>query len=91
MFGDARHSLREVAPNQPQSIRAKIRAWRALIRREAKIRENFFIAKNRDSESAKRLLGRICWRLATLVTQRSSISRITKTTVAEVFPAILRR
>jgi len=28
MFGDARQSLREVAPNQPQSIRAKIRAWR---------------------------------------------------------------
>jgi hypothetical protein len=36
------------------AIRAKNRFWRAAMRREAGQRENFFIAKNRDSESAQR-------------------------------------
>jgi hypothetical protein len=88
MFGDAQRSSCGAAPNQPQSIRAKIRVWRASMRREGTDRENFFIAKNRDSESAKRLLEHLCWHRAAVVTQRSSISRITKTTTAEVFPAI---
>jgi hypothetical protein len=42
-----------VAPNQPYSIRAKIRPWRAVLRREGGEHENFFIAKSRDSESAQ--------------------------------------
>jgi hypothetical protein len=42
----------EVAANQPQSIRAKSRPWRAVLRREGGKRENFFIAKSRDSEFA---------------------------------------
>jgi hypothetical protein len=91
MFGDARHSSREVAPNQPQSIRAKIRVWRALMRREADIRKNFFIAKNHDSESARRRFEWIFACLAMSIAQRSSISRITKTTSIQAFPAILRR
>jgi hypothetical protein len=36
------------------AIRAKNRFWRATMRREAGCRENFFIAKNGDSESAQR-------------------------------------
>ncbi|MDP2409815.1 MAG: hypothetical protein Q8M26_05975 [Pseudolabrys sp.] len=41
-------SRRESAP----AIRAKIRFWRAPMRREAGEHENLFVAKNRDSESA---------------------------------------
>jgi hypothetical protein len=36
------------------AIRAKNRFWRAAMRREGGEHENFFIAKNRDSESAQR-------------------------------------
>jgi hypothetical protein len=39
--------------NQPSAIRAKIRFWRAAMRREVSARENFFIAKICDSESAQ--------------------------------------
>ena len=35
------------------AIRAKTRLWRAAMRCAAVNRENFFIAKNRDSESAR--------------------------------------
>jgi hypothetical protein len=35
------------------AIRSKNRFWRAPIGREAAQRKNFFIAKNRDSESAR--------------------------------------
>jgi hypothetical protein len=38
--------------NQRSAIRAKNRFWRTSARREAGEHENFFIAKNRDSESA---------------------------------------
>jgi hypothetical protein len=41
------------------AIRAKNRFWRAAMRREAGQRENFFIAKNRDSESAQRAFSRL--------------------------------
>jgi hypothetical protein len=40
--------------NQRRRFRAKNRFWRAAMRREAGQHENFFIAKNRDSESAQR-------------------------------------
>jgi hypothetical protein len=46
------------AANQPRAIRAKNRFWRAAMRREAGNHENFFIAKNRDSESAQRVFNR---------------------------------
>jgi hypothetical protein len=59
MFGDARPSPREVAPNQPQSIRAKIRVWRVKMRRRGSARKNFFIAKIHDSESAQAQFGRV--------------------------------
>jgi hypothetical protein len=39
--------------NQAFAIRAKIRFWRAPMRREVSAHENFFIAKIRDSESAQ--------------------------------------
>jgi hypothetical protein len=41
-------------PNQLRAIRAENRFWRAAMRREAGGHENFFIAKNRDSESVLR-------------------------------------
>jgi hypothetical protein len=44
--------------NQPSAIRAKIRFWRAPMRREVAAHENFFIAKIRDSESAQSAFGR---------------------------------
>jgi hypothetical protein len=40
------------------AIRAKIRFWRATMRREAVDDENFFIAKIRDSESVQRAFSR---------------------------------
>jgi hypothetical protein len=40
------------------AIRAKNRFWRAPMRRDAGDRENFFIAKNGDSESTQRAFGR---------------------------------
>jgi hypothetical protein len=45
--------------NQRHAIRPKNRFWRATMRREAGNRENFFIAKNRDSESVQRAFGRL--------------------------------
>jgi hypothetical protein len=44
--------------NQRSAIRAKIRFWRAPMRREVSAHENFFIAKIRDSESAQSAFGR---------------------------------
>jgi hypothetical protein len=43
--------------NQPSAIRAKIRFWRAPMRREVSAHENFFIAKICDSESAQGAFG----------------------------------
>jgi hypothetical protein len=43
--------------NQLSAIRAKIRFWRAPMRREVFAHENFFIAKFRDSESAQSAFG----------------------------------
>jgi hypothetical protein len=42
------------------AIRAKNRFWRAPMRRDGGDRENFFIAKNCDSESMSRAFGRHC-------------------------------
>jgi len=39
------------------AIRPKKRFWRAAMRRKAGDHENFFIAKNRDSESAQPAFG----------------------------------
>jgi hypothetical protein len=43
--------------NQLSAIRAKIRFWRAPMRREVVAHENFFIAKIRDSESVQSAFG----------------------------------
>jgi hypothetical protein len=45
----------KVARESADAIRSKNRFWRAAMRREAGERENLFIAKNRDSESAQRV------------------------------------
>jgi hypothetical protein len=88
MFGDARHSSRDVTPNQPQSIRAKIRVWRVKMRRRGLTRENFFIAKTRDSESARAVFEHIFGCLATVIAQRSLMLRIEEILAAQAFLAI---
>jgi hypothetical protein len=59
------------------------------MRREAGEHENFFIAKNRDSESAKRVFRRYSTVAATFARCRSMRGRITKTSAAQAFPSIL--
>jgi hypothetical protein len=51
---DALHDVEIAASESAAAILAKIRFWRATMGREAGSHENFFIAKNRDSESAQR-------------------------------------
>jgi hypothetical protein len=58
MIDDAASRFRKTGiANQRVAIRAKNRFWRAAMRRKAGEHENFFIAKNRDSESAQRVFG----------------------------------
>jgi len=59
------------------------------MRREAGEHENFFIAKDRDSESAKRPFDPHRWRAATANAYRSYNARITKMPAAHQFYAIL--
>jgi hypothetical protein len=54
MIADVSAENENVARESVDAIRAKIRFWRAMMRREADEHENFFIAKVRDSESAQR-------------------------------------
>jgi hypothetical protein len=51
-------STRNAPRESAAAIRAKNRFWRAPMRRDAGAGENFFIAKNRDSESTQRVFGR---------------------------------
>jgi hypothetical protein len=51
---DASRDVEIVASESAAAILAKIRFWRATMRRKAGEHENFFIAKNRDSESTQR-------------------------------------
>jgi hypothetical protein len=59
------------------------------MRREAGEHENFFIAKNRDSESAQRAFDRRRRAAMASHARHSSDAMIAKTPVAQVFPAIL--
>jgi hypothetical protein len=56
--GDASRDVENRRRESAAAILAKIRFWRAAIRRKAGGHENFFIAKNRDSESTQRAF---CW------------------------------
>jgi len=76
-------------PNQPRAIRAKNRFWPATARRKAGGHENFFVAKNRDSESALRAFHRSRRRAMGLIAYRWLNARITKTAAGQAFPAIL--
>jgi hypothetical protein len=51
-------SAKNRARESAAAIRAKNPLWRAQMRRDAGDRENFFIAKNGDSESTTRAFGR---------------------------------
>jgi hypothetical protein len=53
------------------AIRSKIRFWRAPMRRQGGEHENFFIAKNGDSESARRAFGRYRLVARTSIAHRS--------------------
>jgi hypothetical protein len=52
--GDASRDTKNHGCESAAAILAKIRFWRAAMRRKGGSHENFFIAKNRDSESAQR-------------------------------------
>jgi hypothetical protein len=86
--GDASRQAR-LASESAAAIRAKNRFWRAAMRREAGGHENFFIAKNRDSESAQRAFG--CHRrVATASSKlRSRNVRTSETPAAQALPATL--
>jgi hypothetical protein len=65
-------STRNRARESAAAIRAKNRFWRAPMRRDGGNRENFFIAKNCDSESTQRAFcrhGRVAMRAMTLAPQ----------------------
>src|ERR1700727_1439120 len=71
-----------------EAIRAKNWFWRAAMSSEAGEHKNFFIAKNRDSESAKHAFQRHSQAAMTSATHRSNYARIAETTAAQAFPAI---
>jgi hypothetical protein len=56
--GDASRDTKNHGRESAVAILAKIRFWRAAMRHEGGSHENFFIAKNRDSESAQRTFRR---------------------------------
>jgi hypothetical protein len=70
------------------TIRAKNRFWRAAMRREANEHENFFIAKNRDSESAQRAFGRLRSVPLMRIVSASSSAQIAEVRTVQVFLAI---
>jgi hypothetical protein len=76
------------AANHQRAIRSKNWFWRATMRREAGGHENFFIAKNRDSESAQRSFERHSPVAMTPAARRSISIRITKTIAAQALSAI---
>jgi hypothetical protein len=76
------------AANHWAAIRAKNWFWRAAMRREAGGHENFFIAKNRDSESAQRPFERHSPVAMMSAAGRSIGMRITKTIAAQALSAI---
>jgi hypothetical protein len=71
-------STRNHARESAAAIRAKKRFWRAPMRRDAGAGENFFIAKNRDSESTQRVFGRprrVAMCAMTLVSQDEELQK----------------
>ena len=74
-------------PNRRRAIRSRIRFWRATMRREAGERENFFVAKVRDSESARSTFHRPRRRATMSRTHRASDAWLTKTLKAQAIPA----
>ncbi|THD71657.1 MAG: hypothetical protein E7813_05085 [Bradyrhizobium sp.] len=71
------------------AIRAKMPLWRAAMTREAGERENFFIAKIHDSESAQRVFDPHRYGAMMSRARHRSIVQITKTSVAQAFSAFL--
>ena len=71
------------------AIRAKSRFWRAAMRHEAVDHENFFIAKNRDSESAQRAFSRPRSVAMTSTARLSFNESMTEVPAAQALLAIL--
>jgi hypothetical protein len=87
-------SLRGIAgPNRScesaAAIRAKSRFWRATMQRKAVHHENFFIAKNHDSESAPRAFSRPRSVAMTSTARRSFDESMTKMPAAQSLPTTL--
>jgi hypothetical protein len=92
--GSVRHeprcglSSKNVRRESVTAIRVKNRIWRVPRRREAGKLENFFIAKNSDSESDRRAFRRLRSVSPLQAATSSSNARTSKTCVAQVFLAI---
>jgi hypothetical protein len=88
MIGDASRGPKWLCESVA-AIRVKNRFWRVPMRREAGEHENFFIAKNRDSESAQRAFDRYPRAATASRAGHPSDAMIAKTPMAQVFPSIL--
>jgi hypothetical protein len=80
---------RNCAPESVDAIRPKNRFWRAPMRRQRCDHENFFIAKNCDSESMPTAFSRHQCDAMTSIAHHQSGARIQETSVAQAFPSIL--
>jgi hypothetical protein len=89
MIGDAlrgKHQTRSRISGG--AIRAKIRFWRVTMRRKAGGHENFFIAKNGDSESTHRAFRGYRSTAAGLIVRLSTNLRMIKMPAAQSLPAL---
>jgi len=81
------------AANRPcesvATIRPEIRFWRAPMRRWRVTHENFFVAKNRDSDSAQRAFGRHGRVAMTPIACCLCKTRIKETAAAQSLPVTL--
>ena len=90
MFRDRWLVPRQLAANRPQSIRAKIGAWRAAMSRKHVSREKFFCCQNPDSESVRLARNRTFRCSASLLAARAPICRVTENALAKAFAAFLQ-
>jgi hypothetical protein len=74
----ARRVSQNAVANRSAAIRIKNRFWRAAMRRKARRRKNFFIAKNRDSESAQPAFRHTARGTTTSVARETANASITK-------------
>jgi hypothetical protein len=74
----ARHASQNAVANRSAAIRIKNRFWRAVMRRKAGHCKNFFVAKNRDSESVRPAFDHAARGATTSVAREAPNASITK-------------